>query len=142
MPGPPRLRYYAAQRLTAWQPIGTLDDKMLDEILDWLLMVEKVALPLKRFVDLSRLTTISVQAAHVFKFSRRRIESYTARRPVRSAVFCDNEVGFAIARLYEGLMEESLIKVQAFRARADAARWLKVPANILSLTDEPIPWFK
>ena len=142
MPGPPRLRYYAAHRLAAWQPIGTLDDKLLDHIMDWLLIVEKVALPLKRFVDLSRLTTISLQAAHVFKFSRKRIATYSARRPVRSAVFCETEVGFSIARLYETLMEESPIKVRAFRERADAARWLKVPANILSLTDEPVPWFK
>ena len=142
MPGPPRLRYYKAHRLVAWQPIGTLNDKLLDDILKWILMLEKVALPLKRFVDLSRLTTISLQAEHVFKFSRKRTEKYSARRPVQSAVFCDNEVGFAIGHLYETLMEGSLIKVRAFRERDGAARWLKVPAAILSLTDEPVPWFK
>src|SRR5215831_9121885 len=51
----PRLR----TRCLATQ--GTLDDAMLDEIAEWLLVIEKVARPFKRFVDFSRLTTVAVR---------------------------------------------------------------------------------
>ncbi len=44
LPGPDFLRYYPAYRLIAWQPQGTLDDLMLDQIADWLVDIEKVSL--------------------------------------------------------------------------------------------------
>src|SRR6478672_3020984 len=50
LPGPDFLRYYPAHRLIAWQPQGTLDDLMLDQIADWLVDTEKVFPPFKRFV--------------------------------------------------------------------------------------------
>ncbi len=66
VPGPDFLRYYPAHRLMAWQPQGTLDDLMLDQIAEWLVHIEKGFLPFKRFVDLSQLTTIAVRTRHVF----------------------------------------------------------------------------
>jgi len=45
LPGPPFLRHYPAYELIAWQPQGTLDDVMLDDIAEWLLVIEKVARP-------------------------------------------------------------------------------------------------
>jgi hypothetical protein len=36
LPGPDFLRYYPVHQLMAWQPQGTLDDLMLDQIADWL----------------------------------------------------------------------------------------------------------
>jgi hypothetical protein len=38
----------------AWQPQGTLDDLMLDQIAEWLVDIEKAFLPFKRFVDFSQ----------------------------------------------------------------------------------------
>ena len=42
VPGPDFLRYYPAYRLITWQPQGTLDDLMLDQIANWLVDIEKV----------------------------------------------------------------------------------------------------
>ena len=137
LPGPPFLRHYPAHQLVAWQPQGTLDDLMLDQIAEWLVTIEKVSLPFKRFADLSQLTTIAVRTRHVFEFARKRAEQFVGVGPVRTALFCDDWVGFGIARLYESLMENTPIEAHAFRDRARAAEWLGVPVDILTLKDEP-----
>ena len=63
VPGPRFLRYYPAHRLVAWQPQGTLDDLILDQIAEWLVDIEKVSHPFKRFVDFSHLTAVAVGTA-------------------------------------------------------------------------------
>ena len=137
--GPPFLRYYATYDLVAWRPEGSLDDLVLDQIAEWLVDIEKVSTPFKRFVDFSRLTTISVRTRHVFKFAQKRAKESAGNEPVRTALFCEEWVGFGVARLYEALMEETRIEARAFRDRARAAQWLAVPVEVLSLTDEPEP---
>ena len=139
LPGPPFLRHYPAYELVAWQPQGTLDDLLLEQIAEWLLVMEKVAHPFKRFVDLSRLTTIAVRSRHVFEFARKRAEQFAGVGAVRTALFSDEWVSFGIARLYESLMENTPIESRAFRDRAKAAEWLGVPAKVLTLKDEPAP---
>ena len=131
LPGPDFLRYYPAHRLIAWQPPkGTLDK--LDQIADWLVGIEKASLPLKRFVDLSQLTSVAVSTRHVFEFARKRAEQFTGVEPVRTALFADDWVCHAIARMYESLMKDTLIEAQAFRDLARAAEWLGIP-------DKPAP---
>src|SRR5215510_15585306 len=90
LPGPPFLRHYPAYELVAWQPQGTLDDAMLDEIAEWLLVIERVARPFKRFVDFSRLTAVAVRTRHVFEFARRRAEQFAGVATVRKARFCED----------------------------------------------------
>jgi len=139
LPGPDFLRYYPAQRLIAWQPQGTLDDLMLDQIADWLVGIEKASLPLKRFVDLKQLTSVAVGTHHVFEFARKRAEPFSGVDPVRTALFSDDWVAFGIARLYESLMQDTLIEARAFRDLAWAANWLTIPVDVLTLKDEPAP---
>jgi hypothetical protein len=139
LPGPRFLRYYPAHQLMAWQPQGTLDDLMLDQIAEWLVDIEKVSLPLKRFVDLSQLTNVAVRTRHVFEFARKRAEQFTGFEPVQTALFCDDWIAFGIARLYESLMEDTLIEARAFRDLARAAEWLGIPVDVLTLKDEPAP---
>jgi hypothetical protein len=123
----------------AWQPQGTLDDLMIDQIAEWLVDIEKASLPFKRFVDLSQLTTVAVRTRHVFKVARRRAEQFTGVEPVRTALFSGDWVAFGIALLYESLMENTLIEARAFRDLATAAEWLAIPIDVLTLKDEPAP---
>ena len=139
VPGPPFLRHYPAHQLMAWQRKGTQDDLMLDRIAEWLVDIEKASLPFKRFIDFSQLTTIAVRTRHVFEPARTRAEQFSGVEPVRTALFCDDWVGFGIARLYESLMEDTLIEARAFRDLARAADWLSVPVHVLTLKDEPAP---
>jgi len=139
VPGPFYLRYYPDHRLMAWQPQGTLDDLMLDQIAEWLVYIEKAFLPFKRFVDLSQLTTVAVRTGHVFKVARRRAEQFRGVEPVRTALFSEDWVAFGIAHLYASLMEDTLIEARAFRDLAKAAEWLAIPIDVLTLKDEPVP---
>ena len=139
LPGPRFLRYYPDHRLMAWQPQGTLDDFMLDQIAEWLVDIEKVSLPLKRFIDFSQLTNVAVRTRHVFEFARKRAEQFTGVEPVRTALFSDDWVAFGIASFYESLMEDTLIEARAFRDLAEVAEWLAIPVDVLTLKDEPAP---
>jgi hypothetical protein len=139
LPGPPFLRHYPAYELVAWQPQGTLDDLMLDRIAEWLLVIEKVARPFKRFIDFSRLTTVAVRTRHLFEFARKRAEQFKRVTAVRTALFSDDWVSFGIASMYESLMEHTPIKARAFPDLAGAAEWLSAPVDGLTLKDEPAP---
>ena len=82
---------------------------------------------------------VAVRTSHVFKFARKRAEQFAGDRPVKSALFSEDWVGFGIARLYESLMKETPIDARAFRDRVTAAIWLDVPAEVLNLEDKPAP---
>jgi hypothetical protein len=135
IPEPAHLWQYPTYDLIAWQPQGVLDDRLLDEIGEWLCAIEETSPPSKRFIDLSRLTMVAVRTSHVFNFARRRAEQFAGDTPVKSALFSEDWVGFGIARLYESLMKETPIDARAFRDRAKAAVWLGVPAEIIELDD-------
>jgi len=141
LPGPAHLWQYPAHNLVAWQPQGVLDDRLLDEIGEWLCTIEKASAPEKRFVDLSRLTEVAVRTKHVFAFARKRAEQFAGLTPVKSALFSEDWVGFGIALLYENLMKGTPIDVHAFSDRETAAVWLGVPAEILKLEDKPAPGY-
>jgi len=138
IPGAAFLRYYANHQLVAWQPQGVLDDRMLDEIAEWVVPTEK-ALQFNRFVDLSKLKEVEISTRHVFAYAQRRAKEFAAAKPVRSALFCEHWVGFWMACLYEELMKNTPIQARAFRELAKAARWLNVPVEILELRDKPMP---
>lgn len=139
MVGPPFLRHYATYELMTWQPQGVLDDAMLDQIAEWLVNIEKVSLPFKRFIDLSELTTIAIRSRHLFDFAQKRAQQFAGVTPVRTALYCDTWVGYGIAEMYEALMQGSPIHARGFRDLAKAAEWLGVPEDVLTLTDEPAP---
>jgi hypothetical protein len=139
LPGPDFMRYYPVHRLIAWQPQGTLDDLMLDQVANWLVDIEKVFPPFKRFIDFSQLTNVAVRSGHVFKVARRRAQQFTGVEPVRTALFSGGWVAFGIACFYESLMEDTLIEARAFYDLAKAADWLTIPVDVLTLKDKPAP---
>ena len=139
LPGPAHLWQYPAHNLVAWQPQGVLDDRLLDEIGEWLCTIEKASAPEKRFVDFSRLTEVAVRTSHLFEFARKRTEQFAGVTAVKSALFSEDWIGFGIAHLYQELMAGTLIQARAFKDLAKAAAWLGVPVQILKLEDEPAP---
>lgn len=135
MPAAPHLRYCAAHRLIAWQPHRVLDDRLLNRIDHWLFVTENVSPPCKRFIDFSRLTNVSLPISRDFTVGTATPHERDVA-PVKCAFFCDKPIGFAIARLYETLMNSSSIEARAFRDRAAAARWLEVPPHVLNLRQD------
>lgn len=139
VPGAPHLRYDPAHRLIAWQPRRVLDDRLMRRIANWVLSAHTLSLPFNRFVDLSRLTEISIHLRSGFLGQGDlELDGQTNTR-IKCALYCDKAVGFAIARFYETFAKNSFIEVRAFCERAAAAEWLKVPASILHLREEARP---
>jgi hypothetical protein len=85
------------------------------------------------------LTAVAVRTRHVFEFARRRAEQFTGVESVQTALFSDDWVTLAIARLYESLMGDTLIEARAFYDLAKAADWLAIPVDVLTLKDKPAP---
>ena len=140
IPDAPHLRFCAEHRLIAWTPHRVLDDRLLARIDTWLLATEDISPPCNRFIDFSRLTNVSLPIGHAFNIASATAAKSSTSAPLRCALFCDKPIGFAIARLYETLTSTPLIKVRAFRDRVAAAKWLEVPAHVLTLDDEPAPY--
>jgi hypothetical protein len=140
LPGLDFLRYYPDHLLMAWQPQGTLDDVMLNDIADWLVDIEKASLPFrhfKRFVDFTQLTIVAVHTDHVFEFARKRAQQLSGVESVQTALFSANWVAFGVASIYESLVEGTLIEARAFRDLPSAADWLAIPVDVLTLKDWP-----
>jgi len=133
------LHYHRSFNLITWHPRGVLDDVLLDEIEAWLWTLETASPQFERFVDLSQLTEIAVRVNHVFEFARKRARHLAEAPRMKSALFCEDWVGFAIARIYQDLMAETPLQVRAFRDRKQAATWLGVPVDALKPTQEPLP---
>ena len=136
VPGASHLRYDPTHRLIAWQPHRVLDDRLMRRIANWVLSKHTLSLPFDRFVDLSRLTDISIHLRHGLRMRSESSPNDGAGARIKCALYCDKPVGFAIARFYETAGKNSLIEVRAFCERAAAAEWLRVPASILRLREE------
>ena len=125
----PRTWYYPRCRLLVWYPQGILNAVFLEAVLDFIELEESDQdAPFDRYIDFSALTDIRLKLNHVISVARRR---RVVRQPVKSALVAETAVAFAIAQMYERLMDEGMIEVRAFRHKEDAAEWLEVPLGIL-----------
>ena len=69
----PRTWYFPKWNLVTWHPRGVLDDTLADQIVAFIEMEERIqAAPFDRYVDLSCLTRVRLEAGHVFDIAKRR----------------------------------------------------------------------
>jgi hypothetical protein len=128
----PNTRYHEQWRLVTWRPLGTLDDDLLDRIVQFMESEERsIAGPFDRFADLSALDNIRLKIGHLFELTAHRREMRAGHEPVKSAIYANTVVGFGMARMYEHLLDGSAIHVRPFRELPSAADWLRVPLEIL-----------
>lgn len=126
--------YHADWNLVTWHPTGVLDNERADRMVDFLEAEEKPGdTAFHRFTDMNGYTRLKIGLDHIVRIARRR-RRY-AGPPVKSAFYAKRPVSVLIARMYEELMDQSLIEVCTFRDLSAAAGWLEVPVNIL----EPPP---
>lgn len=122
-------KFHPKCRLLTWRPTGTFDDALADQVVE--LLESEAALiadPFHTFTDLSGLSEIHLRLGHVFDIAHRR---HMALDPMKSAFYGETFAAIGICRMYENLMSDAFIQVRVFRARADAAEWLGVPAALL-----------
>ena len=126
----PQARYHEAWSLVTWHPTGVLDNERADRVVDFLESEERPGdKPFHRFTDLDGYGRMRVALDHVVRIAR--LRRRYAGPPVRSAFYATRTVSVIISRMYEELMNGSLIEVCTFRDLDAAAHWLGVPANLL-----------
>jgi hypothetical protein len=125
----PRTWYHPRWRLLTWYPRGVLNEAFADQVIAFIAMEESIQeAPFDRYADLSGLTHIRIGIDHIIHTARRR---RVVKQPVKTALFADNPMSFAVAHSYELLMHQAMIEVRAFKERKAAAQWLEVPLKTL-----------
>jgi hypothetical protein len=127
----PCARFHPDWHLVTWFPEGVLDNEAADRVVDFLETEEKIeGSSFHRYTDMTGHTRIQIGLDHVVRLARRRRQGYKGP-PVKSAFYAVRLISLSVARMYQELMEGSLIEVRAFRDRATAAEWLGVPVEVL-----------
>ena len=129
---PAGARMHSSLRLLTWHPHGLLDATLAEEILHFIDAEEAaVGERFDRFTDFSGLRAVRLSVDEVEEIASRRVARYHGT-PVKSAILAFNALDFGIARMYEQLMRRSPIEVRVFCRLSSAAKWLKVPIEVLA----------
>lgn len=101
------------------------NEAFADQVIAFIEMEEQIQdAPFDRYADFSGLSSIRIGIDHIIHTARRR---RNVKQPVKSAIFADNSLAFAVAHSYEVLMYDAMIEVRAFNQGVAAAAWLEVP---------------
>ena len=130
------LNIYAVPRkaLLVARPVGTFDRKTAEELIEFLEIREELTeTGFNRFSDLTRLKGIQLTTEDVLQLAARRRSFNPNDIHVKSAFLATDPLAFAIARMYELVLDSPRIEVTTWRDLQSAADWLGVQADLLTL---------
>jgi hypothetical protein len=117
-----------------FRPRGVLSEKRIRTLVKMLDHAEeKAAKPFNRFSDLSHLFAVDVDFEAALSVSLHRQLTSAKRAPVKSAFYVTTEAVTRLAKIHGLVMESSYLSVKIFDSIGKAARWLKVPKEMLAL---------
>ena len=117
-----------------FRPRGVLSEKRIRTIVKRLEEAESAAAkPFNRFSDLSQLFAVDVDIEAALSVSLHRQTTYATRAPVKSAFYVTTEAVVRLAKVHGLVMESSYLDVKIFKTIGKAARWLRVPKEMLVL---------
>jgi hypothetical protein len=120
--------------LILWKPRGTLDQSVVNEIVAFIDAAEKRSTkPFNRFTDLSALDMVDLNFKFVFHVALDRRLSAAPRPPVKSAFYVTSPASAHYVKLHAMLTDFSPLEVSLFADRTDAAKWLGVPGEALTM---------
>ena len=123
--------FYDDLRLMLWRQRGILNEKAVNEILQFMGKEEAASdKPFNRFTDASLVESVDLNFAYVFHISLFRRLSYVGW-PVKSAILVTGKDFGHYSKLHQILTQGSLIQVRIFPERADCAKWLGVSLETL-----------
>lgn len=118
--------------LILWEPHGTLDQPLVNEIIAFIETAERRAnQPFNRFSDLSALDMVDLNFNFVFHIALHRRLSAAPKPAVKSAFYVTSPATTHYARLHAMLTDYSPLEVFLFTDRVAAAAWLGVPDEAL-----------
>ncbi|HZE13241.1 MAG TPA: hypothetical protein VE086_05750 [Chthoniobacterales bacterium] len=120
--------------LMVFRPRGVLSEKRIRHVVEMLEDAEQeAARPFNRFTDLSQLFAVDMDIETILKASLHRQVTYATRAPVKSAFYVTTEAVARVAKIHSLVMESSYLSVKIFDTIGKAARWLRVPKEMLTL---------
>jgi hypothetical protein len=118
--------------LMIWRPLGVIDQSAVDRIVKLIDRLETTSdTPFNRFTDTLAADMVDLNFQYIFRVSLYRRLAYTGP-PVKSAVLVNSLEIAQYWKAHAMLTAGSLIKVQIFRERGEAAKWLDVPIERIS----------
>lgn len=121
-----------------FRPVGILDEKRVHRIVTFLEREEERAKePFNRYSDLSRLDAVDLDFGFVFRIALHRRIFYEKRSPIKSAFYVTSPAAARVVKIHAMVTDLSPIKVQMFKHRAEAAKWLDVSLEALDVDTEP-----
>lgn len=129
---PPDVQFREDLHLLIWQPRGILNESATNKLLAFLSDEEARSDKNElRFVDTSRLTTVALNFQYVFHIALFRRLTRTGRPVIKTAFLVKNPEFAHYFKLHVVMTDYSRIKARLFQDREAAAKWLKVPLEVL-----------
>ena len=132
MNAPAGVEFREDLQLLIWKPCGLLNESATNKILAFL--SEEEARSSKnelRFTDTSGLTAVALNFQYVFHIALYRRLTRMGRPMVKSAFLIKNPEFAHYFKLHVVMTDYSRIKAKLFQDREAAAKWLKVPLEVL-----------
>ena len=118
----------AELRLMVWRPVGILNAKAVNTLIQFLEKEEDIARqPFSRFTDTSKLDALDLEDRFVYRVALHRRRSYAGRPPVKSAFYVTSEASTHYLKIHAIVSEQSPLEVKIFKDLDQAAEWLGVP---------------
>jgi len=131
---PPEVQFYEDVHLFVWRPRGVLDDAAINKVLAALEDLEgKLQAPFSRLSDTLAADEVELNFKYIIQVSLHRRLTYAGRPPVKSAILATDATAIHYGQLHAVLTQGSPIKVRVFQNREQAAQWLGVPIELLTV---------
>ena len=130
---PPEVQFHEDIRLLIYRPRGLLNEGAVNKIVSVLGDLEATLKePFNRFTDTLETDEVELNFQYIIHISLYRRLTYAHRPPVKSAILAKDSTIIHYGRLHALLTQGSPINVRVFQERAEAAKWLGVPNELLS----------
>lgn len=132
MEPPPDVRFRSDAQLLLWKPSGTLNEKSVNNVLEFIAEEEAVSDANElRFIDTTALTEVDLNFRYVFHVALYRRLSRKDRPQLKSAFLVQDPDSGHYFKLHAMLTDHSALQARIFEQRDEAAKWLNVPAELL-----------
>lgn len=131
---PPDIQFHEDIRLLIYRPHGLLNEAAFNTVISALEDLEaKLQEPFNRFLDTVDAHEVELNFKYIIQASLHRRLSYAGRPPVKSAILATDSTIIHYGRLHAVLTQGSPISVRVFQKREEAAQWLGVPIERLTV---------
>ena len=120
--------------LILWKPRGILNEAIVNEIVVFIESAEAGSTEsFNRFSDLSALDAVDLNFRFVFDLALHRRLTYAPNPPIKSAFYVTSPATTHYTKLHKLLTDHSPLGVSLFTDRTEAAKWLGVPPDALTI---------